>query len=595
MSEAPYRWIESTSWELPFFGLPTRIPWPNDVPDEVANRTPFEMEHVLDAIDKMGDQPGEPWASFRDAADVLDDLAEALEDTEVARATELINQFEERFPGTAFALYHLGMIARLEGREDDALKLYREAATKTTKVPALWNNVGILLAMRGERDEAIAAFKRVLEINPRDATALESLAQLRAIVKVVRDPKDPTSVSYVDIATYGKHMIQQLNSVGNKPEELLKIGGQLLNDGLVPELGFQAIERAAQLQPNDQHALMALASACSMGGKKEKARETLTRYTELFPQDPRGYFSLAQLCSEDENDEAETAALEKVLELDPNAQPAIAIYFDLSPTEHDPEKEEALTEFAAERNSWMAFILASDLARRRGDAKTTLKWAVRAHDIAPDREEVLLQYTAAIGDARDFAMLASVIKPRVEEGKFSKRLDWAYAHVLHQLGLTKDAIGVLRRAATSEGVPEEFKQQAAAVIDAWNGMLTGCGVQLEVHQTGFLIRPVLLTLDDGDEGGVVLQAGAPLPVSGSFPWRAKGSEARVSLQQGQNTATSESRSLGTFVIRDVQEKNPGPTTVECQVIAQRDGAIHFRAIQDGRKLRVGWMPPTGAR
>jgi len=246
MSTASYRWIESTSWELPFFGLPDRIPWPSEVPDEVANREPFELEHVLDAIDRMGDEPGEPWASFRDAADVLDDLADALEDTEVARATELIEKFEQLHPGTAFALYHLGMVARLEGREDDALRLFREAAGKTSKVPALWNNVGMLLAMRGERDEAIQAFKRVLEVAPRDATALESLAQLRAIVKVVRDPKNPASVSYVDIATYGKSMADQLNAAASKPDELIERGEQLMRDGLLPDLGLKAIQRAAK-------------------------------------------------------------------------------------------------------------------------------------------------------------------------------------------------------------------------------------------------------------------------------------------------------------------------------------------------------------
>src|SRR5260221_13469184 len=132
MSDVPYRWIESPSWELPFFGLPSRIPWPADVPEEVANRDPFELEHMLDAIDKMGDAPGEPWASFRDAAEVLDDLADALEDTEAARATELIEKFDQLHPGTAFALYHLGMVARLEGREDDAVRHFREAATKTS-------------------------------------------------------------------------------------------------------------------------------------------------------------------------------------------------------------------------------------------------------------------------------------------------------------------------------------------------------------------------------------------------------------------------------------------------------------------------------
>ena len=593
MSEAPYRWIESSSWELPFFGLPNRIPWPLDVPDEVANRTPFEMEHVLDAIDKMGDEPGEPWASFRDAADVLDELAEALEDSEIARATELIEQFERLYPGTAFALYHLGMIARLEGREDDALRLYREAATKTSAVPALWNNVGILLGMRGEREEAIKAFQRVLEIAPRDATALESLAQLRAIVKVVRDPKDPAAVSYVDVATYRKHLAGQLTAVANNPDELLKHGEQLLRDGLVPDLGLKAIERAAQLRPDDQPTMMALVAALIMSEKKDEARATLIRYTELFPEDPRGFFSLAQLYAEEgaeENEDAELTALEKVLELDPNAQPAIAIYFDLSPTEHDPVKEAALTEFAAEHKSWMAFIIASDLARRRGEARTCLKWAERAYETNPDSEEVLLQYTTAIGDARDFTRLASIIKPRVEEGKFSKRLDWAYAHVLHQVGLPKDAMAVLRKAATSKDVPEEFKQQAGNTIDAWNGLLTGCGVQLEVHPTGYLIRPVVLTIEDGD-GGMVLQAGAPLPASASFPWRASGADARVVLQQGQSSGSVPPRTLGSFLIRDIRPDTP----IECHVTAQRDGAIHFRATQDNRKLRVGWMPPAGGR
>ena len=30
-------WIDSTSWEPPFFGLPQRIPWPADVDPALAN------------------------------------------------------------------------------------------------------------------------------------------------------------------------------------------------------------------------------------------------------------------------------------------------------------------------------------------------------------------------------------------------------------------------------------------------------------------------------------------------------------------------------------------------------------------------------
>lgn len=589
MSDAPFRWIDSTSWELPFFGLPSRIPWPSAVAEEVAQRNPFELEHLLDAIDTMGAHPGEPWAAFREAAKVLDDLADALEDMEVGPASELIGKFEAAFPGTAFVLYHRGMVARLEGREDDALAAFKEAAAKTDKVPALWNNVGLLLAMRGERDEAIAAFKKVLDLHAGDATALEGLAQLRAIVKVVRDPQKPQEVSYIDIPTYGNMMVQQLNSVADQPDQILALGEQLLRDGLLPELGFKAVMRAAELRPDDPRTLMAVANGWRIGGNKEKTRETLVRFTEVLPNEPRGFFSLAQAYAEEDNRPGERQALEKVIELDPNAQAAIAIYFGLAPGEHDPKKEEALTNFATERKSWMAFILASDLARRRGDAQTGMKWAERAYEVNPDSEEVLLQYTGAIGETRDFTKLASVIKPRVEEGRFSKRLDWAYAQTLHQLGLVPDATAALRRAASGPDVPEDFKQQAATTLDAWSGRVTGCGVPLEIHQTGYLIRPLLVTLEDGD-GGVVVQAGAPLPATGNFVWRANGAETRVALQQGQS-GTLEPRALGTFVVGEIQ-RQPDRTTIDCHVIIQRDGAIHFRATQDGRKLRVGWTPPS---
>ena len=101
---------------------------------ELASSDPFEIEHLLDAIDAMGSEAADPWADFRLAADVLDDLAEALEDSEVGRAKELLEEFDRLHPGTAFVLYHQGMVARLEGREDDALRDYRAAAEKMPKV-----------------------------------------------------------------------------------------------------------------------------------------------------------------------------------------------------------------------------------------------------------------------------------------------------------------------------------------------------------------------------------------------------------------------------------------------------------------------------
>ena len=213
-----------------------------------------------------------------------------------------------------------------------------------------------------------------------------------------------------------------------------------------------------------------------------------------------------------------------------------------------------------------------------------VKWAEHAYALAPEVEDVVLHYTASLGEARDFQKLARIVRPLVDSGKFSKRLNWNYAQTLHQTGLVDDAIRVLRAASTAE-VPPEFKRAVDQTIEAWSGELTGCGVPLEVHQAGFLQRPILLTID-GEEGGIVLPAGAKVPAEATFPWRASGADTRISLQQGEDGGSLEAQPLGAFIVSKIE---PGPA-IECHVIAHADGAFHFRATQAGRKLKVSWMP-----
>jgi len=581
----PFRWVESTSWELDFFGLPHRIPWPQDIDPAVANNDPFEIEHLLRAIGTMGPELTEPWKSFDLAAQHLDPLADAIEDSEATEAAELLAQFEKIHPGTSFGLFHRGTVARLEGREEDAIALFREAAEKTPKIGAIWNNLGVMHAMRGQRDEALAAFQKTLECTPNDRTALEGLAQLRAVVKLLRDPNDPESAAFVDQQTFAKMVAQQLQQVVNDPEALLKQGEHLLTQGFAPELGFQALQRAHALRPTERRGVFALTAAYRMAGQLDQARATIAPYTEQVPTDPEGFFHLAQICNAAGDATGESTALDTLLALDPNAQAPLGIRFALGQAEHDPKKELALAQFGEERKSWMAFILASNIARQRGDAPSAVKWAERAYEVAPDSEDVLLHYTAALGEARGFEKLVSVIKPKIDSGKFTKRVDWNYAQVLQQMGLTNDAIGILRKAIAGD-VPADFKASGTLMLDAWSGLVAGCGVPLEMHQSGFLQRPVVLVLGDGD-GGFVLKAGARLPSESTFPWRAGAAEVQVPLQQGQSGGGAEPRGLGAFLVRGVQ---PTPKTIDCQLTGLPDGALHFRASQGGRRLQVGWAP-----
>lgn len=583
----PYHWIDCPSWELDFFALPHRIPWPESVDEAISKHEPFEIEHLLAAIELMGPDPGQPWLGFKLAASHFEELTEALEDSEIRKARALLKGIEEAHLGSAFRLFHEAHLARMEGDLDRTVDLYKEAAEKAPGIAEIWNNLATTLSMAKRRDEAVAAFRQALALDSQSRTALEGLAQLRELVKLMRDPNDPKSALYVEIPQFREMASKQIDSMGADPEQLLNYGEELYRAGIVPEVGLSALEKARALRPDDPRALLAVASVYRGLGRAEEAKAAMVHLTELFPDKAEAFYHLAQVCNSAGDTDGERAAIQRVLELDPNVRPALGIWFALKPGEHDPKKEQELIDFAKERASWMAYMLASALCRERGDAARAMRWAQEAVVIAPESEDALLHFATTIGDAKDVSKLANEIKPKVGTGKFSKRLDWNYAHVLRQLGLNTDAINVLRNAA-SKDAPDDFKASCSTAIEAWSGLLTGSNVPVEVHSSGMLLRDILLSIEDED-GGVILNAGQPLPGQGVFPWRASGSETSVFLQQGQNGSAREPQSLGEFKIRGIQPSEGA--TIECHLTALPDGALHFRAAQNGKRLQVGWVPP----
>jgi hypothetical protein len=241
----------------------------------------------------------------------------------------------------------------------------------------------------------------------------------------------------------------------------------------------------------------------------------------------------------------------------------------------------------------MPYLMASAIARERGEIATAVRHAARAHEIAPDVEEVLLQYCALLGQARDTVDLTAHIEPRVMSGNFSRRLDWNYAQALKTAGRLNEATQILIRAASAEGAPPEFQQAAASTIDFWNGLVAEGTPSLELLKAGILARPILLRLDDGD-GAVVLPAGQHLPLDGKFPWRVPPdgrSETRIGLQQGPTGSAREPRDLGSFLVRDLPPVTSGAHTLQCQIAATPQGTLMFCALLGHRQHRVVWEPP----
>lgn len=587
-----YRWIESPAWQLDFFGIPHRIPWLNDVaePDE---KNAFELEDLLNACEAMVKEEPEAaqaWQGFMAAAESFDAMTEALEDQEYARAAELLVEIQKHHPDSPYGLFHQAFVARQSGQDQEALRLYTEAANKAPGIPFIWTNLGALLAENGQRDQAVQAFLNTLHANPKDQAALESLVRLKAAVKLQKDQKDPNSVFYLPVEKFREVAQGNIAPLADKPDQLMQFAEMLLREGVIPDVGVQALEKLVEGNPANPRALIALGAGYRLIGQLEKSKAAITSYTELQPEDPWGFFNLAQTLNAAHDKDGELAALDKTLALDPNVQSAIGIRFQLKGGNTDPAAETQLMEFANSREAWMPLLLASSLARDRGDIATATQRAAAAYERNSKSEEVLLHYCAMLGDAGDGETLELVIQPAVTGGRYSKRLDWNYAQALRQVGKTTLAIEVLQRARLSEA-PDDFKVGAEAAIDFWTGLRAQSAEKLEVHPSGTLLRPLLLTLNDGD-GGILLQPRQQLPAAHQFKARvteSDGTSALVSLQQGQSGLGQPPRSLGTFVVKGAESSGEAPVTLDCKIEATPDGRVMFGAAQNGRKLPVEWM------
>lgn len=589
------QWIDCNAWELDLYGLPHRIPWPADSDPKLAEESPFDAGLLLNAIEDLGVEAGLPWTQFLQASEHFDDLAEALQDNEFPTARSLLDEIERLHPGTVFTQFHRAHVARHDGRTDESIALYRAVAERVPRYGFVWVNLGATLAAEGRRDEAVAAYMNAVRINKNDTHALEGLASLRAAVKVQRDPKDPKSVAYLDLPTFGRMALRQIPQLAANPDNLQAFGEQLLHDGYAPQVALQALEKCRDLRPENPRALLALAAAYRAVGRADDARRVAVQFTETQPQNAGAWLHLAQTHHASGDADAARAAADKTLEIDPNLQPALVLRFGVTDPS-DTNVEARLIAYGEERDAWMPFLVASAMARDRGDLAIATSHAERAHGIAPDTEEVLLHYTALLGQARDVVRLSATIEPQVASGRFSRRLDWNYAQALKAAGRVSEGIHVLINAASAEGAPDEFKQAAASTIDFWNGLLAESGTQVETLKAGMLARPVLLRLDDGD-GAVLLHAGHPLPVEGKFPWRVPPDgrpETRIHLQQGQTGSAVEPHDLGAFVVRGLPPVTGGAHTLQCRIAASPQGTIIFQAVLGNREMRVAWEQPVGA-
>ncbi|GIX34063.1 MAG: membrane protein [Lysobacterales bacterium] len=205
----------------------------------------------------------ESWAEARRRSALL--LATQGRVAEALKAMEEVETEEEALDRALFE----SEILQRAGRHDDALAVLERAATEFADEPRLLYSKGLLLERLDRVDEAIAVFRRLVELDPEDPSALNALGYTLA------DRTDRLDEAYQLIE-------RALAARPDEPAFIDSMGWVLFRKGRAIE-ALPYLERAFALQP-DAEVAAHLGEVLWVLGQQERAREVWQRGDAIDPE-----------------------------------------------------------------------------------------------------------------------------------------------------------------------------------------------------------------------------------------------------------------------------------------------------------------------
>lgn len=263
--------------------------------------------------------------------------------------------------------YNLGVLCALAGRNAEAEKAYRKAVEVDPKDALAWSNLGSVLGAAGRKAEAEDAWRRAVEADPKHAVAWTNLGNLfsemgrseeaeKAHRKAVRlDPK--LAPAWYNFGNF-------LARAGRKDE------------------AEEAYRKAVQGSPEFALAWSALAVLLYETGRKAEAEDAYLKAVQANPKDALAWRNLGALLDETGRKAEAEAAWRKAVEADPKYAVAwrdLSILLDETGRKNDAEEAyrnavEADPLSAQLRNS-LAYCLWE--MRRLDEAETEVREAIR--------------------------------------------------------------------------------------------------------------------------------------------------------------------------------------------------------------------------
>ncbi|MGO8700610.1 MAG: tetratricopeptide repeat protein [Limisphaerales bacterium] len=202
-------------------------------------------------------------------------------------------EFEDRAGTDADTLFLLARLQNRLGDQNQAERLARQASEHDLKRPDIYSFLGRVYLSEGRLEEAAAAFRKTLELNPKAA------GDCRRLGMVLDQLGDHQGAR--------KAFLSGLDLAPNDAVGQLMLGRSLLDHGEAKE-AIDHLEKACQLDGTSVNAFYVLAQAQRQIGDHAAAQQTLQTFQRLRVNDKADL--MAQDASYDNEKEMRRIALE---------------------------------------------------------------------------------------------------------------------------------------------------------------------------------------------------------------------------------------------------------------------------------------------
>jgi tetratricopeptide (TPR) repeat protein len=516
-------------------------------------------------------------------------------------AEGIIKDAERNSDETPYLLFNKAFILRQTDRKEEAADCYRRATELYAGAEVVWMRYAQTCEELGRKAEAISAYHEARRILPNHREAVLALERLRELFRVNRHDR-PAEQLWMTKAELRPQFEADLRKHWNDPNMLRGFGGQVLHDGIFPDLALQALQRAVELEPGNAEAQRNLGVALRVAERPVEALGPAEIARHLDPKNPWAFFHLAQLYAAlKRNDDALNTA-DEGLALDPTCKPLLELRF-LSASNWTPEqKESALILFSAAQEgrpqgSWCGYLLAANHAWKRNARQAAVQWAAEAYKLDPQNEEVFLTYTGMLSDAGEHEWVAALTKPRLRARERNPRAWLNFARALVAMGLRDEGIATLQRALAELTLEASQRQTLGSELDKLTERWAISQAELEFHPGAKALRRPIYQLRDEQRGVRLFELGM------SFGSRRE-IQIKLSKPRDQFDFTVahanqikgeplDPTPLGTFTISEIDAARLEQEPVKLLFTINNKGELVLGAKQGERKLRVTWSlyPP----